>query len=104
MSIVNNIGFILLSVWLVGSGVIVIFGLEFPSRSLVMAFLAIIAGILILFRIRDSKASINLGMLLLSLWLMLTGLFGLFGAAFPAGTIFLAVLGLGAGVLLLIGQ
>lgn len=104
MNIANNAGLILLAIWLVASGLITVFDFKFLYSNLVMAIIAILSGILILFRIRDPRASINLGLLLLSVWLILTGLFGLLSVSFPAGTVVMAVLGLAAGVLLLLGQ
>ncbi len=44
----------------------------------------------------------NLGMLLLAIWLILTGVAGLAGLAIPG--VLLAVLALIAGILILVGQ
>lgn len=46
----------------------------------------------------------SLGMLTLAIWLILTGLIGLFGLAIPSAGIVMGVLALVAGVLILIGR
>jgi hypothetical protein len=46
----NNLGMLLLAVWLILSGVIPLFNLSFSGLSVVMAVLAIIAGVLLLLR------------------------------------------------------
>jgi prepilin-type N-terminal cleavage/methylation domain-containing protein len=57
-----------------------------------------------LLRVRDSKATVNLGFLLLSIWLVLTGLMPLLNINLPEMVVVMAVLGLVAGILILIGQ
>lgn len=46
----------------------------------------------------------NLGMLLLGIWLILTGLLALLRLAIPEGSLILAVLAIVAGVLILLGR
>jgi hypothetical protein len=46
----------------------------------------------------------NLGMLLLGIWLILTGLIGLFGLALPYAGVIMGVLALLAGILILAGR
>lgn len=46
----KNLGFILLAIWLIGTGLISLFHLNFIYRDLVMNSLAIAAGALILVR------------------------------------------------------
>ena len=46
----------------------------------------------------------NIGMLLLSVWLILTGLMGLFGVDIPNSALVLAVLALVAGIAILLGR
>jgi hypothetical protein len=46
----------------------------------------------------------NLGMLLLGIWLILTGLLALVNLAFPAQGTIMALLALAAGILILIGR
>jgi len=48
LRLTRKLGMILLSIWLIASGLIVIFNLGFTGLSIIMAILAIAAGILIL--------------------------------------------------------
>ncbi|MDD5369127.1 MAG: hypothetical protein PHQ40_08580 [Anaerolineaceae bacterium] len=104
MKTINNFGLIVFAVWVIAKGIIELFRLNIPSMGLILPILAIFAGVLLLLRIRDSKAVINLGFLFLSVWLILTGTVPLLGVTFPEMAIGMAVLGLAAGVFLLIGQ
>ena len=46
----------------------------------------------------------NLGILLLSLWLVLTGVLGLFSISFAGRDVLMALLAIAAGVFLFLGQ
>ena len=46
----------------------------------------------------------NLGMLLLGIWLVLTGLIALLGLSFAGLPVIMAILALAAGILILIGR
>ena len=46
----------------------------------------------------------NLGMLLLAIWLILSGLMGLANLAFPSSQLIMAVLALLAGIAILLGR
>ncbi len=46
----------------------------------------------------------NIGMLLLSIWLILTGLISLFGLSFNGLGIIMGLLAIGAGIFILIGR
>ena len=49
MRLPKRLGMILLGVWLILTGLIAIFGLSFSGLPIVMAIIAIISGILIVF-------------------------------------------------------
>ncbi len=49
------------------------------------------------------KLSKNLGMILLAIWLVLTGLLSLFSVTFPGAGIILAILAIAAGAVILFG-
>ncbi|HEX9013036.1 MAG TPA: hypothetical protein VF813_05950 [Anaerolineaceae bacterium] len=104
MKTLNSIGLIVLAVWLVLEGLVTLFKIDIPSLTLILPILAILAGVLVLLRIRDSKPIVNLGMLLLALWLILTGLIPLLRINQADLGLVMAVLGVAAGVLLLLGQ
>jgi hypothetical protein len=50
------------------------------------------------------KLTKNLGMLLLSIWLILTGLITLLGFSFKSLPLIVAILAIAAGVLILLGR
>ncbi len=50
------------------------------------------------------KLTQNLGMLLLAIWLIVTGLVALLGLSFSGLPLILAILAIAAGVLILIGR
>lgn len=105
-----SIGLVLLAVWLVLTGLITLFGLSFDGIGVIMGILALAAGIFLL--IGDNwrggrgrgrwKLDIGAGMLLLAIWLILTGLFALTGLTFAYRDVIMGLLALAAGVLLII--
>jgi hypothetical protein len=50
MNFTQNLGMVLLGIWLIVNGLIALLGLSFQGLSLVMGILALAAGILILLR------------------------------------------------------
>jgi hypothetical protein len=95
-------GKLLLSVWLIAAGLVSLFHLSFPYQEAVLAALAVAAGLLILLEGRGLAWGRNLGILLLAIWLIAFGLLSLFNLRLPASEQILAILGLAAGVLLLL--
>ena len=45
----KGLGLILLAIWLIATGIFVLFRLSFEGQSIIMAILAIAAGVVILF-------------------------------------------------------
>ncbi len=104
MKIINNTGLVAMAIWLVMRGLVGLFQLKIQSMDLILSMVAIFAGVLLLLRIRDSSPTTNLGFLMLSIWFILTGLIPLLGVSFPELSFVMALLGLGAGVLILVAQ
>jgi len=50
------------------------------------------------------KVTRSIGMLLLSIWLILTGLFGVVTFTFPGKEVIMAILAIAAGVFILLGR
>ncbi|MBI5032154.1 MAG: hypothetical protein HZB51_16610 [Chloroflexi bacterium] len=48
MKFTNNLGMLLLAIWLIVTGLIALLGLSFSGLPIIMAILAIAAGVLIL--------------------------------------------------------
>jgi hypothetical protein len=99
----GKIGTFLLAVWLILYGVLPLLNLNLPSTDMVMAILAIMAGVFILLDIRQ-KPTKNLGRLVLSIFLILVGLIPLLGITFPAEGMVVGVIAMVAGILLLLGR
>ena len=98
----RNIGMVLLAIWLILYGVIPLVGIRIPSGDLILAILAVAAGVLILLGQRKYHIRGNLGILLLAIWLILVGLLQLINFSFPASGMVTAILAIAAGILLLI--
>jgi hypothetical protein len=98
----RDAGLLVLSIFLILTGLIGL-GLSFPGLGVVVALLAIGAGVLLLVDMRRINIRQNLGMLLLAIWLIATGLVALIPGLSGLGLI-LALLALAAGILLLIGR
>jgi len=92
----------LLAIYLIGAGLDPIFNINLPSASLVLSVLAIAAGILLLVGGAQIRLPRNLGIVALAIWLILVGVLPLLKISFPSQEIILALVGIAAGVLLLI--
>ena len=49
MKLNKNLGMILLSIWLIMTGMLAIFNIQFDGKDIVMSVLAIASGVLLLF-------------------------------------------------------
>jgi hypothetical protein len=109
-------GFILLAIWLILTGLITLFNFHFSGEAVILGLLALAGGVLLLLedtgigrargRGERGRGRFNIapGILLLAIWLILTGLFSLFSFSFTYENILLGLLALAAGVLLVIGR
>lgn len=105
MKLNKDLGMVLLAIWLILTGLLPLLNISFPASGVILAILAIAAGVLILLqgkRIRNLPS--NLGVLLLSIWLIVTGLLSLLTISFPASGTILALLAIAAGILILLGR
>jgi hypothetical protein len=100
---------VLLAIWLILTGLLPLLSISIPYSGIIMGALAIAAGILILIgparlgrRSGSAKLTLNLGMIVLAIWLIVTGLLLLPGVSFPSSGIIMAILAIGAGVLILL--
>lgn len=92
----------MLAVWLILAGLVPLLRLRFPAYDIVMAVLAVAAGILIL--VGPIRFRRSLGAVLLAVWLILQGLLPLLSISIPNGSLLLDLLAIAAGVLLLLGN
>jgi hypothetical protein len=109
MKISNSLGILLLAIWLIASGLLPLLSLNIPASGTILALLALAAGVLILVspaRLGAGSGALRLagswGMLLLAIWLIITGLLPLLSISIPAIGTILAVLAIAAGVLMLL--
>ena len=102
MKVTKNLGAVVLAVWLILAGLVPLLRLRFPAYDVVMALLAVAAGILIL--VGPIRFRRSLGAVLLAVWLILQGLLPLLSISIPNGRLLLDLLAIAAGVLLLLGN
>jgi len=76
--------------------------LSFPASGIILALLAIAAGVLLL--VGPVRQTRKLGSLMLAIWLIATGVLPLLRISFPASDVILALLAIAAGVLILLGR
>ena len=107
----RSIGFILLAVWLVLTGLMAITSFKFESSALIMGLLALAAGVLLVVEQRPVRrggnaraawGGVRIGIVLLAIWLILTGLLAVFGLTFAGAPLLMALLAIAAGVALII--
>ena len=98
----RNLGTILLAIWLILTGLLPLVTIQIPGAEIVLAILAIAAGVLILFR--PGQISRTLGVILLCAWLILSGLVAITALVIPGGAVVLGLLAIAAGILILLGR
>jgi hypothetical protein len=109
MGLNRNPGMLLLGIWLILASLLPLLGIVTAGIDVVLAVLAIAAGVLVLLgpsRISAGLGSLALarsaGMVVLGVWLILTGLLAIASITFPSSGIVLELLALAAGVLILL--
>lgn len=108
MKLTKNAGALLLAIWLILTGLIELFGLSFANLGLIMALLALAAGVVILLEssniLKGRRTSRRVGWILLGLWLLLTGLLDLIDLTFEGQALLMGLLALVAGILILLDR
>lgn len=100
MRLTDNLGLLLLGIWLILTGLLPLINLNIPAISLILNLLAVAAGVFLL--LRPARVNRNIGVILLAVWLIATGLLPLLNLAIPG--IVLSLLAIGAGILILLGR
>ena len=103
MRLTRDPAVLLLSIWLILSGLVVLFGFQIAALPTLMAILALAAGVLLLLASRRFAMG-GLGRILLAAYMLAVGLVSLVGLSFSGSGIVLAVLAVVAGGFLLIGR
>lgn len=97
---IEEIGMLLLGIWLILAGLFQLFNFGFLGSNEIMMVLAIAAGILILIALNWKKVLKNIGRLLLGIFLIVTGVS--FMPALGVGGIVAPILAIVAGIFILI--
>ena len=95
-----RIGWVLAAIYLILLGLLGIIDFSFAGMGIVMAVLALVAGVLLL--IRAPKLQHHIGFLLFCIWLILVGLIGLIGLN-QLGTA-VAIIAIASGVLMILNE
>ena len=98
----RKLGVLLLSIWLIVSGLFPLLNLDLPSVDLILGVLAAAAGILLLLSFSRVKLGGKWAVILLAIYLLLSGLIPLLKIEIPASELILGILAAAAGVLLLL--
>jgi hypothetical protein len=112
MKITRHLGMLLLAIWPLLTGLIALFNLSFNGLELIMALLALLAGAVILLQAFNLLNALkiatgnrrSLGMILLGIWLVLTGLVDLVDFSVGGLGVIMGLLALLAGALILLGR
>lgn len=100
--ITKRMAMIVLSIWLIATGLLAVTGASLPDGSLILNLLAVAAGVLILLQGRSWSEEI--GMILLGVWVLATGLLSLVDITFQGHALILNLLAIAAGALILLGR
>jgi hypothetical protein len=103
MKTTKRTGRILLGIFLILLGVLPQFNIPILALVIVLGVLSFAAGVVLFTDLPRTDYTSNLGILLLSAWLVVQGIFIIFDLNFVAANIILAVLAIAAGVVLLTG-
>jgi hypothetical protein len=96
----KRIAMILLSIWLIATGLLSLGSIGFSGAGLMLNLLAIAAGGLIL--LQGESRSARIGMILLGIWLLARGLLPLVDFSFQGIGLLMNVLAIATGVLILL--
>lgn len=94
---------LLLCIWLIVVGVVAIFNLTFSGMDIIIPVLGIVTGILLLLAAKALKLFHPVALLLLAIWLILTGAIAIFELSFNGLPILMGALAIAAGVFIIIG-
>lgn len=94
-------GLLLLGIWLITRSSLELFDLHFSYDNIVMACIALAAGVLLC--VHELKAKLeSIGIVLLGIWLIISAAMTLFKFTFPSSQLIMAILASLAGLLLIV--
>ena len=94
---------LLLCIWLIVVGVVAIFELTFKGMDIILPGLGILVGVLLILARKALKEFNPIGLLLLAIWLIVSGAVLIFDLSFNGLPIILGALVIAAGVFIIIG-
>jgi hypothetical protein len=97
----KNLGLFLVSLWLITDNLLRLTSLHFPYQKIIIPAVALTAGIILFLYILKIRLG-DIGLFLLSLWLILRSSLFLFHITFPYSDMTVAILGISTGFFLLI--
>lgn len=100
MKISENLGTLLLGIWLLATGLISLTNISIPIISNILPLFAFIAGLLIL--LGSVKLPDSLGVIILAVWLILKGLTPFIAVSIPFYGLALNLFAIGAGLLIIL--
>ncbi len=103
MAVNKKLGMLLLGILLIALGVLSIVAMRVSGLGLILDIFAIVTGVVIIIALGRVSGALEIGMLLLGIWLIIWGLFPIIGVSFSGLGLLLAVLAIAAGILILIG-
>ncbi len=95
-------GMLLLGILLIALGALSLVATRISGLDLVLHIFSIVTGVVIIIALGRVKGLGEIGMLLLGIWLVLSGLLPLLGITFSALGLIMTILAIAAGVLILI--
>ena len=97
----KNLGLFIMALWLIAQGVLSLTTLHFPYEKIALPAVALTAGVVLLLYVIKTKLG-DIGLFLLSLWLVLRSSLFLFHFTMPYSDMILAVLAMSAGFFLIV--
>ena len=97
----KNLGLQLLGIWLIAQSAIGFFKLHFTYDKVILAALALSAGIVLLADAISSRLG-NIGLFMVAVWLLVNSCMFIFKLTFPASEMIMAIIAAVAGMLLIL--
>lgn len=98
----KNTSLYLLAAWLILSSLMTVFKLSFDSDQIILALLALAAGVSIIVDHKRIPFDRDIGISILSIWLITSSLFSLINLNFEARDILMALVAMAAGIALIL--
>jgi hypothetical protein len=100
----KSLGIVLVSIWLIGFGVLHLVEVDSPNSAAALDAIAMTAGIVLLAGLSERRLTEKLSMLLLSIWLVVLRLTGLTDLSFSNLETVLPLLAAAGGILILLNR